>query len=1196
VKFLLAAILAPVLAWGSDAQSLSPYANPPAVVYVHSWLPQTGPLPRPPSHLEDALLRVSERARAGDFLEAIRILDKLRTDNPDPQTTYLTLLFERDVMMRRTWLIADEMLDGGESQLQNALNLIEYGRLSDQMIEAARRAGQWHLEQVEIADRYTDFIVKCMVSTPQRLREDMLSEELPELDLGNREGAASRQRCSDLLRKADPGRMLNVIDPTSQQLLQLWTEARMDAAMGKIEEAAWKLEEGAAIAIREHWSSAANYWLLARGDLDLAPYGNPLTLGYDVGSEGIVRQMVAAGVQSKVIAPITPTAKSSALNWYQKAVDAPKSELDIRYAYLRFLGSDPNTPDSFRDAATSAQTEEKPRLRAYALVGQFFTENDPLSALSDSCGLGIFKQSGGNCFTQAVGIALEQRDLGTILGLAELARSVAERTRISGEPERAARILQSAERPLLKSGHERVAANILFDAAHLNSVLGQEDLSIYELIQDVEIWRKWIELLKGETARTSQADRRFAPITWDNEYRMYALDLGALLNALHSKVVLEGEDSWMIALAKYEALAEGMLKGNSDPSLASIWREYVEEKRRAVRTTPGNEMSRRANCSEIILAFDALEVDATTNFAEWSDVASPAAYCDSRIGKQVGDVLLGLKPVDAVRVAAQEYQRSRGFRSQEASDDAIRRMHAYFVMAGTLERGDVLEAYALELTRVIKDLPGVLDRLVPYADLYLAMAQILQGHPAPALDILTQLQSQSQEYLWLSADHDFQAQLAAELSETNLLLGKEEEALLDTEWMRMQLELSHEPRGEVRRSMLVRKAILGPDALSDAETMELLMLERLQNPWAVTKPPDVAALKRDLGNLPPNTVLLVLYPVRFSVLAWRIELGQAAIFKRLPWKPIEDSAALRSLSGATINRMTSWDQPAQALYDVILRPLGPLPPGATVAILAGSSLQRIPFELLGPDREHPLIMQHPVVYLNQLIHPPDVRGPREIVYRGRTLTIDPTEIARKLGIIDTVAQKRRDVVVAGSSLESASEEVDAVAKMLGVSPIVGSRASVDEVQKALWQSRRVHIAAHGVIDQSNPFRSYLELSDGRLEAWQLSGSTAASELVVLSACDTKRGPDRSLLEDTTSIASLASLGGARRIISSIRPADDGYTLELMRLFYQRLDGDPARALQAAKVALITGIGGDANRYADFILTVRDISSILMARN
>jgi CHAT domain-containing protein len=168
---------------------------------------------------------------------------------------------------------------------------------------------------------------------------------------------------------------------------------------------------------------------------------------------------------------------------------------------------------------------------------------------------------------------------------------------------------------------------------------------------------------------------------------------------------------------------------------------------------------------------------------------------------------------------------------------------------------------------------------------------------------------------------------------------------------------------------------------------------------------------------------------------------------------------------------------------------------------------------------------------------------------------------------------------------STQEVVEASAIIRGSSQLLLNRDATEAAFKALplGNFRIIHLAVHGIANASFPDRAALVLGtspnsgeDGLVQVREIRGLSLHSELVVLSACDT--GSGRLLgQEGIASLERAFLLAGARSVIATLWPADDTFTIALMKRMYQHLaDGDDkGAALRQAKLDLLKEFGNQA---------------------
>jgi CHAT domain-containing protein/tetratricopeptide (TPR) repeat protein len=149
-----------------------------------------------------------------------------------------------------------------------------------------------------------------------------------------------------------------------------------------------------------------------------------------------------------------------------------------------------------------------------------------------------------------------------------------------------------------------------------------------------------------------------------------------------------------------------------------------------------------------------------------------------------------------------------------------------------------------------------------------------------------------------------------------------------------------------------------------------------------------------------------------------------------------------------------------------------------------------------------------------------------------------------------------------------------------VDVFLGPDATAAPLQEAGRRYAIVHVAAHGKVDSTDPARSGLVLSptaqdDGFLSVPEVLDLDLDADLVVLSACDTARGPVRRG-EGLQSLARAFMYAGARSVIATLWQVDDRETETAMTLFYKGLRQggmDSASALRQARLFLRNASAG-----------------------
>jgi len=177
-------------------------------------------------------------------------------------------------------------------------------------------------------------------------------------------------------------------------------------------------------------------------------------------------------------------------------------------------------------------------------------------------------------------------------------------------------------------------------------------------------------------------------------------------------------------------------------------------------------------------------------------------------------------------------------------------------------------------------------------------------------------------------------------------------------------------------------------------------------------------------------------------------------------------------------------------------------------------------------------------------------------------------------------------------LRFSRHEAEEIARLAGADTlkVLDFDASRDTVMKTnLGQYRIVHFATHSVLNNLHPELSSVVLSlvarsghsqDGFLRLYDIFNLRLASDLVVLSACQTALGAEIKG-EGLIGLTRGFLYAGAARVVASLWQIDDRTSAEIMKRFYEGMltrHARPAAALRAAQVALWNTKGWDAPYY------------------
>lgn len=157
-----------------------------------------------------------------------------------------------------------------------------------------------------------------------------------------------------------------------------------------------------------------------------------------------------------------------------------------------------------------------------------------------------------------------------------------------------------------------------------------------------------------------------------------------------------------------------------------------------------------------------------------------------------------------------------------------------------------------------------------------------------------------------------------------------------------------------------------------------------------------------------------------------------------------------------------------------------------------------------------------------------------------------------------------------SPLPGSETEALVIAKMLNTQALIGSQATETTVAQQMSQSRIIHLATHGLLNEVRlremPGAIALAptgTADGLLTSNEIMNLKLNAELVVLSACNTGRG--KLTGDGVIGLSRALITAGVSSIIVSLWRVPDHPTSDLMTEFYRQMQGgsDKAQALRQA---------------------------------
>jgi CHAT domain-containing protein len=340
---------------------------------------------------------------------------------------------------------------------------------------------------------------------------------------------------------------------------------------------------------------------------------------------------------------------------------------------------------------------------------------------------------------------------------------------------------------------------------------------------------------------------------------------------------------------------------------------------------------------------------------------------------------------------------------------------------------------------------------------------------------------------------------------------------------------------------------------------------------------DLAGLEEIQAKLAPNEVFLQ-YAITDSFV-FVLAIQKDSIQRQMSFSNKSIVEIIKELHHALKNNEANiYQDRSNELHPMLLGSFSDFIKEKKLIISPDAELNYIPF---GALPRAPLETQHAsnTVYANisYLIEEHPICYTYSATLFLKSLEIKPSKALKNIAIwspdfknMDSVLVKKGFGQVL-SELPGAKEEANLIATMFETIPFLANDASEFRFKEIANQYAVLHIATHGILQDTEPLFSGLILDDrgeedGILHTFELYNMDLNASLAVLSACNSGVGQ----VEKGAGVLSIArgfTYAGVPNIIMSNWSVSDWSTVELMESFYTYLKkGLPKdEALQKAKI-------------------------------
>jgi len=249
------------------------------------------------------------------------------------------------------------------------------------------------------------------------------------------------------------------------------------------------------------------------------------------------------------------------------------------------------------------------------------------------------------------------------------------------------------------------------------------------------------------------------------------------------------------------------------------------------------------------------------------------------------------------------------------------------------------------------------------------------------------------------------------------------------------------------------------------------------------------------------------------------------------------------------------------LYQLLIQPIEAYLPAnqSRITIIPHGPLFALPFAGLRDSHDRYFLERYTLEYapaISALRFTGAAAAPSKTGSPHYLFVADPSDM-QKLGL---------------PQLPGSQKEVSSITAHLpsnNVTVLIGPQAQEQAIRTNAAKSTIIHFATHGIVNDAQPFDSFLALSDGKLTARDIYGLNLNADLVFLSAC--RSGMGKVTGDGVLGLTRAFLYAGTRSVVATLWDVADEPTARLVAKFYGNLrqGQDKAQALRSAQLSVLS---------------------------